>query len=62
MPRHSALVRIRKPTRAPDHPTADVGVTREPVARVIAPIQDEEEEEEEETAEINDEDAAASSP
>ena len=51
MPRHSALVRIRKPTRNTDHLDKDVGVSREPVARIIAPLQ-----EEEETAEINSDD------
>jgi len=56
VPRHPALKRIRKPTCNTDLPDKDVGVSREPVARIIAPLQ---EEEEEETAEINDDDATA---
>ena len=55
MPRRPALERIRKPTCNPDLPDKDVGVGREPVDRIIAPLQ----EEEAETAEINDDDATA---
>ena len=59
MPRHPVSTRIRKPTRQTDNPAKDVGVSREPLARVIAPLQ---EDEEEETAEINDDDQIASPP
>ena len=58
MPRHPVSTRIRKPTRQTDNPAKDVGVSREPLARAIAPLQ----EEEEETAEINDDDQVASPP
>ncbi len=58
MPRHPALNRIRKPPRKTDNLDTDVGVSRETVARVIAPLQ----EEEEETVEINDDDNERSEP
>ena len=57
MQRHPVLTRIRKPTRQTDNPAKDVGVSRGPLARIIAPLQ-----EEEETAEINDDDHVASPP
>ena len=57
MHRHPVLTRIRKPTRQTDNPVKDVGVGREPLARIIAPLQ-----EEDDTAEINDDDHVASPP
>ena len=58
MPRHPVSTRIRKPTRQTDNPAKDVGVSREPLARIIAPLPGEEEE----TADINDDDRVASPP